>query len=144
MAQRVKGQDALIRLVSKGNLQSEITAITNFEATVDLQILEEGYLGETTDRYDEIMKGITGKLDIHWETPQVLQLAIDVLDRAKRREPGTRIDAYALISFPSLGAAKQIQFPNLFFGNMPLPNIANRSAYLKTTLNWKCGDLSVI
>ena len=65
MAQRIKGQETEISMVVDGVVMSATTTIRTLEIAAKTEIKEEGYLGETTNRYDEIFNGVRGHIDRH-------------------------------------------------------------------------------
>ena len=51
---RLKGQETQIRMLRNGAPTEVANAISNFEMTDELEVLEEEYLGETEARYDVV------------------------------------------------------------------------------------------
>ena len=60
MAQRIKGQEVTVRFVQDGQVKAELNDIRSFEVGMQLEVLKEGYLGEFTDRRDDVYRGVTG------------------------------------------------------------------------------------
>ena len=54
MAQRIKGQEVVLGFTSPDGDQDGIEDVISFEAELDIEMLQERYLGETADRYDDI------------------------------------------------------------------------------------------
>src|SRR6185295_7931744 len=98
--------------------QATITDIRSFEVAAQLEILREGYLGETTDRRDEIYRGVRGRMEIHFENGDVFNLMRGVVDRARRRNQ-TAIDEVinikATLNFPG-GGRPIVLIRDAFFG----------------------------
>jgi hypothetical protein len=127
MAQRVKGQETVVTIVANGAPQTTIADVRSTEVAFKLELLQEGYLGETTDRYDDIFKGMRGKIDLHFENQDVFTLFSLIVNRARRREPGNLINIQTTLNMPN-GQRPRINIPNVFFGEIPI-GFASRSDY---------------
>lgn len=140
--QRLKGQEVEIMLIVGGEAKTTITAIKNFEVSGMLEILREGYLGETTDRRDEIYRGVKGRMEVHFENSEMLLLARSIADRARRRVPGSRINVKATLNFPN-GERPIIVVPNAFFGEFPM-NAGDRASYVGTSVDFEAEDYRLL
>jgi hypothetical protein len=140
--QRLKGQETELRLIVDNEVQDTITDIRSFEMGIQLEILKEGYLGETTMRRDEVFNGVTGKMELHFENEDIFTLFQTIVDRARRRQPGTKINAKTSVRFPN-GQNKVIMISNIFFGEIPL-NFPGRAEYATTSLNFEAEDYQTI
>lgn len=139
---RIKGQETVVGIVLNSKLQKSITAVKDLEVTAKLEKKEEGYLGETTNRYDEIFNGVDGKMVIHIESKTIFDLMQSVIDRAKRRAPGNTINIQTTLNFPN-GEKKRVFLQNVFFGNMPL-GFGARDQYVPLSLDFSCEDLRLV
>jgi len=140
--QRIKGQDVSLLLVVKGQVVSALTDVRSFEMAAQLEILREGYLGETTDRRDEVYRGVRGRMEVHFESADVFKLVRAVIDRARRREPGTKINAKATLQFPN-GDRPIVLVKDIYFGELPM-NFPGRTEYGTVALEWEAADFQVI
>lgn len=140
--QRIKGQEVEILFVAKGQVQDTITEVQNFEVVAEFERTDEGYLGEKSDRYDEFYKGYSGSADVHFATPQILDLMQSIQDRAQRREPGTTINIKCTLNFPS-GLRRRILLQDAFFGNMPM-SFGGRGEYGTVKLDFAGGEKRTI
>lgn len=137
MAQRLKGQETVVRFTNPDGSQEGLEDVLSFDAEMDMEILRERYLGETADRFDDIFKGITGSMEIHVETQEFLVFQQRVQDRAERRTPASGVfNATSSFQFPN-GQRPRLTFENLFFGAMPM-TVSGSAAYVATTINWGC------
>jgi len=141
-AQRIKGQETEVLVVVNGEVQSQITDVQSFEFMQETETLEEGYLGEKANRYDDIYKGFTFSLDLHNSSPSLLTLLGSIKDRAQRRTPGTQINIKTTLAFPS-GTRTRVILNDAFFDNAGLA-FGGRSEYGKTTLHGKGTDYRVL
>lgn len=142
MAQRIKGQEIVLSVLVNGTEQVSLTDVKSFSITPNFDILEEGYLGETHNRYDEIYKGIGVELEVHTEDEGVFAFLEAVKDRAQRRTPGTTINIMATLNYPN-GQRPRIVLYNVFFADMPF-NIGSRSDYASFKLSGKCSEFKRI
>lgn len=139
MDQRLKGQESQVFMTQDGETLAQLDSIQDSEITAKFTLLQEGYLGETTDRYDEVFHGISGGFSAHITTGAVFDIVQAVMDRARRRTPGVQFNYKTTLQFPN-GERKRIIIPNIFFGDMPL-NLPKRDQYatLKFTFSASSG-----
>lgn len=140
--QRIKGQEVSLMLIVGGEVQSTITDFRHFEVEFQTEIQKEGYLGETTDRRDEIFHGVRGKMELHYENQDVLKLTQAIIDRAQRRQPGLQINLRATLNFPN-GQNPKVSIPNIYFGPQPY-NFASRSDYGTLALDFEAASARII
>jgi hypothetical protein len=140
---RIKGQETDTVIVVQGSPLLTVKDIRNFEITIRTEKLEEGYLGETSNRFDEILKGIDFRGEFHFENQDILTIfAQAVHDRAVRRNPATKINIRTTLNFPG-GDRPRISLKDCFFGPIPM-NIAERSQYVAVTVEGSCSDVSIL
>ena len=118
MGQRIKGQEVETSLVLSGNVIA-LTAARSMDVTFKLEKKEEGYLGETTQRYDTIFNGVEGKISYHFDNATPLAFILAIVDKAQRRTPGAIANVKCVMNFPD-GSRARITIPNVEFGPMPL------------------------
>lgn len=138
MAQRIKGQETEVMLVVDGSPQATITTIKSFEMTWQLEKSSEGFLGETTDRKDSVFKGISGSLDMQLENADAFGLVVKIVDKARRRTPGTKINIKTTLNFPN-GDRPRIMIPNVEFGDIPL-NLGGRTEFVTMKLDFEASE----
>lgn len=142
MSQRIKGQEVEVLVVVNGVPQENTTDVRNFEFEFMTEILKEGYLGETTDRYDSIFRGIRGKFEFHFENNQIFQIIQSIVAKARRRLPGTRINIKATLQFPN-GQRVRVIIPNVEFGALPI-NFGGRAEYGSLNTEFNASEAQVI
>lgn len=140
--QRIKGQEVEVMVVVDGRALSTVTDVRSFEVGPQLEIKREGYLGETTDRRDEIFNGVTGRMELHFENQDIFGLFTAVVDRARRRTPGVKINIKATLNFPG-GDRPRVLINDAFFGPFPI-NFAGRGDYGAVTVDFESSDISFI
>ena len=111
--------------------------VSSLEAELQLEVLREGYLGETVDRRDDIYRGVTGRCELHLESSDYFKFTQQVQDRAERRSPAAgKFNATASFKFPN-GERARITFENIFFGALPV-RVPDRAGYVTVTVAWEC------
>ena len=142
MAQRIKGQEVEVLLVVNGEPQAALFDIKSFEMAFQQEILSEGYLGETTNRRDSIFKGISGRFEAHVENQEFLTFFTTLVDKARRRAPGTQINLKVTLNFPN-GDRPRILIPDAEFGELPL-NFGSRQDYGSVSITFEAAEASVL
>lgn len=149
--QRAKGEDVVISLfqLSNGNKSKiqDIVDIKNYEITFNLELLKEGYLGQSTDRLDDIYRGVTGSLEFHFSDAGALKLIQSAVARARRRAgsqqgPLMSFSHQATLYLPD-GTRAIISVPEMFFGPIPLTS-GGREQFLGVKLDWAGEDAQFI
>jgi hypothetical protein len=137
MAQRIKGQEVTLSFVTPEGSAEGLSDISSFEAELQMEILRERYLGETTDRRDDVFRGVSGSAELHLETQDYLVFTQRVQDRAERRSPAAGVfNATASFQFPN-GQRPRITFENIFFGPLPI-RVPESAGYVTVTIAWEC------
>lgn len=134
--QRIKGQETEVLFVVNDAPEGGLTDIQSFEMEVQLETLQEGYLGEKTDRYDDIMKGVTFSVGLHSSSDAVLAFIEKVQDRATRRTPGAKFNIKTTLNFPN-GDRTRVILTDCAFDGAGI-NFGGRDEYGSTTLSGKC------
>lgn len=145
METRIKGQEVAIRLSVGGDVQNTITAIRDFNVQLDVELTDEGYLGETTNRKDEIFNGISGAFTVDPESQDLILLSDFVKRRAQRRAdaPLSRtINATVRFNFPN-GDAPLVLVPDMKFGPMNI-QVPDRGSYVSEPFSYATSDWKVI
>lgn len=142
MTQRIKGQEVEFVTVVNGQPQSNLTLARSIEFAWKTDILQEGYLGETTDRYDSVFRGIRGRVEFHFNNFSPFSLVQQLVDKARRREAGTRVNLKSTLSFPS-GVRARVLFRDVEFGELPF-NFGSRSDYGTFQIEWGASDGQVL
>lgn len=137
MAQRIKGQEVTVSMSGPDGVEEGLEVVQSFEAEFMLEILQESYLGETADRFDEIYKGVSGSMEIHMETGKWFDFTLKIQERAQRRNGvDGEFTATATFTFPD-DTRRRLVFNNIFFGPMPI-TAGGRADYVTATLTWNC------
>jgi len=138
VAQRLKGQEVEVILVVDGSPADTITAVKSFEFTYQTELKDEGFLGETTNRKDSVYNGIKGRMELQTDNKDIWTLFKAIVDKARRRTPGTKINIKATMNYPN-GDRVRVIIPDAEFGELPF-NVGGRGDYAHTTLDFAASD----
>lgn len=64
-SQRVLGQNVSVIIIQDSDILDEVNCVRSFSFTYELEIKDEGYIGETTNRKDSVFKGIKLDMELH-------------------------------------------------------------------------------
>jgi hypothetical protein len=132
-SQRIKGQEVSV-LISRDNvLEDTLVDIQNFNSEDELEIKSMGYLGEKSNRKDEVYNGTKLDFEMNIHRAAYFQFRRAILDRAQRNNPNIRFDVTIVSSFPN-GETEVETFPDVKFGPIPR-NIPARGDYVKIKLS---------
>lgn len=135
MTDRIKGNEVVISVSGPNGNEGSLDSIQSFEVEHQIDILSEGYLGETAERQDEIFVKCTGKVELHVSKVEYLSFAQKVIDKAQRRIPGSTVfNITATLLFPDGRRARCI-YRDVAFGSVPL-NVGGRDEYVSSTIEF--------
>lgn len=141
MSQRIKGQEVRVTMISPAGTEESIGSggVSSFELEFKTEILSEGYLGETTERKDDIFRGVGGRMEFHLDRQSYFQFVQRVTDRSQRRTPAdARFNVLASLTFPN-GQRPRILLEDVFFGPLPI-NVGGRDEYVSATVEFECAQ----
>lgn len=135
---RILGQDTNLLLVVAGIVKSTITSIKSFEINVDMSVISEGYIGEKSDRKDDIFKGLKCSMEFHYENRDILDLITYIIERAQRQVPGTQVNIKTTLNFPD-GTKARVILQDMKFGAIPV-GFGGRDQYGTVKLDCETGN----
>ncbi len=138
---RLQGQDVSIRLVQAGTVVGEITAIGSMNSTVDLEVKQDAFLGEPTDRFDNVMHGHSGDAEFQLESSGWVAFQEAIISRADRSQPDLVFNVVETENYPN-GDSVITTFTDVAFG-ANVKSIASRTDFVKIKLDWKCSNRPV-
>ncbi len=137
-SQRIRGQEVSVLIVRGGELENELTDIMSFNVEVEGEIKTQGFLGEKTNRKDDIFNGIKFDMEMQLHKADFFRFMLAVIRRMKRETPDLVINISSVLSFPS-GESVSVLIPDAKFGAMPV-SIASRGDYVKVKLQGEADD----
>ncbi len=142
MSLRAKGQEVTILVVRDSVLEAELTNILNFNSELQLEVSSVGYLGEFTNRKDEVFRGGKFDFEMHVHSQDFLTFAQAVLDRATRKTPDTVFNITAVLAFPN-GQTPTVLFPDVKFGAIPM-NVPERGDFVKIKIEGEVEQVQMV
>ncbi len=140
MAQRAKGQEAKLVISGPSGVEEGLVDVKSLEMEMDVEILEEGLLGETANRFDDIFNGVGGNAEMQIGSRLFLDFLGRVQDRAQRRSPASaQFTITAAFALPA-GLRVRLVFEDVFFGPIPI-RVPSRKEYVTIRVEWKCSTL---
>lgn len=139
-SQRLKGQEVAILITQDGALQDSLTDIQNFNMTAQFEIKSQGYLGEKTNRKDEIYNGCKFDMELHLHKQDWFAFQFAIKQRAQRNTPDTMFNITGVLSFPN-GQTPTVLIQDVHFGEQPLA-ISSRGDYVKVKLEGEADDFT--
>jgi hypothetical protein len=132
---RLRGQEIQIRVIRNGRIEQTLTAIKDFTWTPKFDILREGMVGETTDRRDDIYRGVAVELTFQPESKDAWTLIQLFIDRAQRRtaQANARLDVSFVAELPN-GQRPRVTIPDLKTGDTPF-RVPARDQYVDIKLS---------
>lgn len=137
-AQRIKGQEVAVLITTAGVLEAELTDVRDFDATAMLTVISKGYLGEPTERKDEIYKGIKFKMTLHLHSTDFSLFQQKIIARAKRTEPDLVFNITGVFTFPN-GQSLQKLIPDCFFDSQDM-TVKSNGDYVEVTVPGEASD----
>lgn len=141
MSTRIKGQNAEISIYENNVPLTTIRDIRSIEIAAQLEILREGYLGETTDRRDSVYRGLRGRMEMHFENRDVLDFMRRLVDKARSRTAGIRVNVEATFAFDT--DRVRLLLSDLSFGEIPI-GFGSRTDFGTITLEFEGQDYNVV
>ena len=144
MAQRIKGQEtSLVFTSSSVGVETSLSDIQSLEMEIKMEILSESYLGETSERKDDIFKGFHGKIEAHVERAEYFRLQQRLVDRSRRRTPAdAQFNCATTLNYPN-GEIVRVLYQDIFFASLSTA-IASREDYVKISFEFECANYKVI
>jgi hypothetical protein len=143
MANRIKGQETNLSLIQNGQIVSEIAgfAIKSSDLSFMQDILSEGFLGETTNRKDQVFNGVSGSFQFQITTPAVFVIIGAILDKSRRRTPGAIFNFRETFNFDN-GRKAIVTVGDISFGEIPVSN-GGRVEYIGVTFSFEASEALV-
>jgi len=135
---RVRGQEVSVQVVQDGKIVAELNDVKSFDVEFQLDVMTEGYLGEFTDRRDDMFKGVSGKIEFHIENNAPFDFINAVVQRSQSRVKGTQFNVQSTVNLPN-GQVKRLLVNDIFFSSIPV-NVSGRSDYVTYSLPYEAAE----
>lgn len=138
---RLLGQQVTIRVVAGAQVVTEINSITNFNHNTVLEIKQDGFLGEVTDRYDQVFSGYKGDFEVQPNTSDHYNFTTKVEEKAKRIQPSLAFNIIVTEFYPN-GQTAIITYMDVVWGGIG-DGVGSRKDFKKGKFEWACGERSL-
>lgn len=135
---RLRGQEVEIRVTQAGSVLQSVTAVSTFDDTVETETSQQGFLGEMSDRYDDILHGYSWNLEFQINRATWVQLQRAITDRAQRKTPDMIFNIIRT-DFYSNGDSLVLTYKDVKFGPQNT-SVASRVDFVKVKLTGKCSE----
>lgn len=143
---RARGQETTLHLVRGNKLEDAITAIRNSSNQLEFKTIAEGYLGEVTNRHDDIFDGTSGSFEAVPEGREIFVLVDFLMQRSERKLSTplsqNRVNKMEKFVFPN-GDQPKILIPDMKFDPIGI-NIPARDQYVAVPLSWKADTAKIV
>lgn len=141
-SQRIKGQNTFLDVIVNNEVQDSIGPVTEWGMEFMLEIISQGYIGETTERKDSIFKGFKGNATLHLNTKKAFNIVNAAIENARQRVGHAIINAKATFNFPN-GDRVRIIFPDIAIGAIPI-SFGGTGDYGEMKLEWECSEPRIL
>lgn len=141
MSQRIKGQEVRLTVVSPDGTEDAVNqgGVKSLNLEFKMDILSEGYLGETTERKDDIFKGVAGRCEFHLDRQSWFRLIEKIKARSQRRTAdGVKFQIMVTLSMPN-GERPRVLLDDVYFAS-PKTDVSGRDEYVTAGLDFEASD----
>lgn len=139
---RIKGQEVECTFLTNGQIMANSIAIQSNNLKIMMEILTEGFLGETTNRKDFVFNGIGGEVSLQFSGPEVFNMINGFIDVARRRvASGTQTNVKHVYKFSS-GRRGLVVLPDVSPGEITI-DTSGRVDYVKVSFPYEVGSGSI-
>jgi hypothetical protein len=128
-------------VLQDGQLVGSIDSVSSFNGNTMLEIKEDGFLGEPTNRFDEVLNGFGGDFEMQVTGSAWINFELAVLDRATRRVPGTVFNVVRTDLYPN-GDSAIYTYKDVHWGEIPAA-VGGRAEFVKVKASFKCSERPV-
>jgi len=143
MGLRLIGQDTRINVVHETTgLLAGFDDVQSFTMTHQREVLDEGYLDQTTNQKDSVYNGVAFEITLHSETRKILTEFVETLNSVTRsRVAGASIQIVTTFNFAD-GQARYI-IPACEFGDIPI-NAGGRAEYVEFSFSGQASQARIL
>lgn len=138
MDPRLKGQEVSIRVTDNSRLVASLDSISSFNDNMDLETKSDGFLGETVNRFDEVLNGYGGDFEMQTTSANWILWQQRIRDRATRRNPGIRFNVIRTDLYAN-GTSLVITYGDVKWGAQPT-TIGGRGEFVKVKATFVCSN----
>lgn len=148
MSQRMRGQEATIRIAVDGQLQQgSMVKVKDFTVTPKQDIKEEDYLGETESDLDLQHHGFGGSFSVDMFDDTTIKLLSTIVDRERQhlKQPEITLTViYAFREGAAVGGGKVVVYHTNLILKQGDEGFAGRKERITVKFEWACKRRDVL
>lgn len=141
MGDRIKGQEVSIRVVDNGAVVASLDSVSSFNEEMKSEIKEDGFLGESTNRFDDIHNGYGGDFEFQFRRSDWTDFQLRVQARQERRNPNIVFNVVRSDLFPD-GSVTVYTYIDAKWGPMT-SGAGSRADFVKGKAQFACSKRTV-
>jgi hypothetical protein len=138
---RLKGQEVSIRVIQAGTTVKELDSIASFNDNTVFEIKEDGFLGESVNRFDTTLSGYGGDFEFQTTGSKYWNLILAIEKKATREDP-TLIFNVVRTDFYANGQSAVITYSDVSWGAFPT-NVPKRDDFVKIKAEFKTSKRTI-
>lgn len=139
---RLKGQEVELRITVAGVPVTTISAVSSTNDSTMLETLQQGFLGEVVDRFDDILKGWSIDFEAQVQEAAWIDVELAIIDRATRKTLGVIFNIIRT-DFYDDGGSIIYTYKDVKFGPID-KSTASRADFVKVKFQGKCSERPVL
>lgn len=138
---RLKGQEMSIRVFRNDTVVKELVLISTINDNVNIDIKEDGFLGESVNRFDNVLNGYGGDFEFQVNQSRWYEFTRFVTDKAQRLsiEATTTVFNIVMTESYSDGNVNIIAYMDVAFGAFN-KSTASRADFVKVKTSFSCSE----
>jgi hypothetical protein len=140
-SQRIKGQEVNLLFTQDGDLLDTLTDIQQFESSAEMETKIQGYLGERSNRTDEIYNHTTLNWTMHIHRATWFTIQQAMIARAQRITPDIVFNVTEVYAFPD-GSTVTVTYPDIKFGKQT-STVGSRGDYVTIKCEAVCDSFVI-
>jgi len=138
MSQRLRGDEVSVLVTTGGVLEDTFDAISNFNLEIMTEVISTAFLGEKTERKDDIFKGVKFDFEMQVAKQNVFTFLDKVKKRAQRITPDLQFNITGVFNYAN-GDTVVATIPDAKFAATPIQT-GSRSDYVKLKISGEADD----
>lgn len=136
---RIKGQEISLRCIIAGTVEQSIDSVGSFDDNVDVKEMEDGFLGEQVNRFDNALNGYGGNFEMQASNARWVRFKQAVITKMQRLTPDVTFNVVVTDLYPN-GDSVVTSYVDVTFGSIP-KNVASRTDFAKIKWSFKTSTL---
>lgn len=141
-APRLRGQEVQLLVLDGANRVEEIKAIGSYDVSSQLEIQQDGFIGETTDEYDFIYSGEKGSFKFQIHNAKWTKFRERIVAKARRIQPTLTFNIVRIQLFAD-GSSVTSTYVNVAFGEFAESG-GSRKDFVSLNLPFACSEVDVL